>query len=255
MPFVSPVSPLELVNPGIQKSGFIPRDYTANPYGSFFGEFPMQEIPKNEWSPRIKEMVEQKRLPSDLAEQAALLPLHQGGTNSCWQFTVTYANMQMRMMIGQPIVILSPTSVVCKIKNFRDQGGWSTEGIRYGAKHGIVPASLWPINDFSRKWDTPEAWKEAEKYILADWFELKPRTFSQVMTCLLCGIPVSAGYNYMGHAVTLIDPVDLGGNEYTVRYRDNYGTGRGKNGYLVPSSSRANPDDACAPAVPLPSAA
>lgn len=236
--------------------GLIPRDYNAEPYGSlpYASSFPSELlIPRSEWDDRIREMEATKTRLSDLIDAAGLTVLDQNGTNYCWINAPAHAMEVLRVLQNQPLVRLSPASVGCKIKNFRNVGGWGTQGLEYIVNHGLVPVSLWPANAIDRQYDTAAADAERAKYRCPEWWELRPRNLDEHMSCLLSRIPVAVGLNYWGHEVLDIDPVGLGNGQYGARFNNSWGMSWGQNGRAVRTGSKLYADDAVAPRVATPS--
>jgi hypothetical protein len=139
--------------------------------------------------------------------------------------------------------------VAAPIKSYRNHGGWGSQALEYIIEKGIVPVEQWPANAISRKYYTDENLEIAEDFKVTEWYDLEPRNFGELMTCLLLRIPVAVGYNWWSHEVSAIDPVALGNGDYGVRIRNSWGMGYGTDGYAVLAERKATPDDAVAPRV------
>lgn len=205
-------------------------------------------IPRSEWQARIQEQEERKTRQSDIALQAEL-PCHdQDGIPYCWIHAPTYCMEYLRVLQGQVMVLLSATSVGCKIKNFQKQGGWGREGLQYIASHGVVPQSMWPENKLSKQYDTPEAWKKAKSFTAEEWWVLRARNLDEHISCLLHGIPVAVGLNYWEHEVTDTDAVWIDG-AIAIRFRNSWAMSWGSKGFGIRQGSKMYADDAVAPRV------
>lgn len=225
---------------------------TGYAYGKSADPYPAELlIPESEWEPRIREMEERKTRLSDIAIQAGLPCKDQNGIPYCWTHGPTHATEVIRVVQGQPLVLLSATSVGAVIKNFREQGGWGKEALQFISDRGVMPQSLWPENRLDRKYNTAANWEEARKYVALEWWELKPRNFAQHVSCLLRRIPVAVGLNYWSHEVTDYEPVILDG-EVCIRFRNSWGMSwpnAGAMGFSIRRGSKKYADDAVAPRV------
>lgn len=236
--------------------GLVPRDWNAEPFGSlpFAAAFPADMlIPENEWDDRIAEMESSKTRLTDICDQVGLTVLDQDGTNYCWINAPTHCVEVIRAVANQQLVRLSPASCGGPIKNYRNVGGWGTEGLKYIVEHGLVPQSAWPANAISRQYDTAETRELRKQYRVTEWWDLRPRNMQQLMSCLLLRIPVAVGLNWWSHEVTYMDPVALGGGKYGARIDNSWGANWGTKGRSVLSGSKVLPDDAVAPRVATPS--
>lgn len=205
-------------------------------------------IPRSEWQARIQEMEERKTRTSDLVEQAGLPCKDQASTNYCWINAPTHCMEVIRVIQGQPMVILSPASAGAEIKNYRNQGGWGKEGLMFIASRGLVPVSMWPANAIDRRYDTPAAWEEAKKYICLEWWEARPRNLDEQVSLLLRRIPTADGQNHWSHEITGYDVVWLDGAA-ALRKRNSWGMSYGSRGYFIQQGSKMLADDIVAPRV------
>lgn len=232
--------------------GLVARDHDDEPLGGFAAPFDLPVIPRSQWPALI---AEQERTQSSLwhirergLNGQRIPSLNQGQTNYCWSHGPVSAMTLIRAFMGQPYVRLSATAVAAIIKGGRNQGGWGTEALRWIAAHGCPPVDLWPPNDRSLRHDTPAMRTEAGKNKITEWYDLRPRNFDQLATCLLLNIPVAVGYNWWSHEVCAIRLRQAGG-AYVVDIWNSWGDSYGTDGIGTLSESRATPDDAVAPRV------
>lgn len=243
-----------IVNGERMLRGYFQRDWKRVPFASsniYSDSFDIPLIPRDEWPDRIKEMDETKSRNSDLLDQAGLGVLNQDSTNYCWINAPVHCVEGTRVMMNQPMVRLSPASVGAKIKNFRNVGGWGSEGLRYLVEHGCCSQDTWPPNAISRQYDTPEADKERELYKVTEWYDVvdiregASKRFERLMTCLFNRFLVAIGLNWWSHEVTAVDPVSMGSGRYGVLIDNSWGPNWGENGRSILTESKATPDDAC----------
>jgi hypothetical protein len=251
--------------------GCVPRDLQANPIGSLQGvasvrpqDLPL--IPREEWSSRIRDMAQAGARLSDIRlsggpDGSAIPSLDQNGQGYCWAYSPTAALMLLRAKSGQAASRLSAHAVGCMIKNFRDQGGWSPQAVEFIVSRGVPDVTVWPEKSMNRAHDNPATWSNADRQKIAEgWWDLAPAvydrklTFDQVMTCLLCGIPVPSDFYWWGHSVCAMDPVEVDSslrltdvNRWGIRIWNSWTDRWGDRGMSVLRGSRAVPDGATAP--------
>ena len=243
--------------------GLIPRNYAQHPVGSGLGAvagLTIPLIPRSEWSARIKEMEEAKTRLSDyrrIGNNGLPIPsLDQNGQGFCWAYSTGMALMMSRMMSNQPYVRLSPHAVACKIKGFRDEGGWGALSMEFAVKNGYPSDKFWPQKSMSRSYDTLTVWGNAEKHRVQEgYWDLDAKvydrnlTFDQVMTCLMMRIPIVGDFNWWGHSVCLLDPVEVEPGSFGVRIINSWTDNWGNLGEGVLQGNKAIPDGAVAPRV------
>jgi len=242
----------DVVVPANTGRGWIARDFTKEPFGSlpFAGGFDVPLIPRSEWPERIEEMERKKSRVTDLCDAMGVKVKNQENTNYCWINAPVHCLEIIRAVQGQTHVELSPASVGSKIKNFKNVGGWGTEGLKYLVDHGAAPVSLWPANAIDRRYDTSAADAARAKFQVDEWWDIEPGNFDAVMTCLFLRIPIAAGLSWWGHEVTFMDPVKLDGRDrFGVRIDNSWGLSWGERGRAVLTEDKATPDDAVAPRV------
>lgn len=226
-----------------------PRDYEKQPLGfmSCAPAYALPLIPRWEYDERIRDLEKaQARIP-DICDAMGLRVKNQEGTNYCWINAPVHCLEIIRVVQGQEYVELSPASVGAKIKDFRNSGGWGTEGLQYLVEHGAVPTSIWPNNAIARRYDTAAADQQRGRFQVDEWDDLPP-TFDAVADRVLNGFPVAIGLNWWGHEVTAVALVKLDGNDrYGMLIDNSWGSEWGQNGRSVLSEAKATPDDAVSP--------
>lgn len=254
------------------KRGLIPRNYSINPLGSYEGsrlfdalndELPL--TPFSEMPDIIADKVANKSQLSDIRNRGdngrPIKSLDQNGQGFCWMYSGTMAVMLLRAKANMPHVRLSAHAGACIIKNFRDQGGWGAQGLDRLRSHGQPSIEFWPEKSMSRSHDKPATWENAALHKVSEGFiDLdaaqydRNLSFQQVLTCLLCNIPVIADFNHWGHSVCLMDAVDVHPNKpatdpgrYGVRLINSWTDNWGTNGTGVLTDRKAVPDGATAP--------
>jgi len=201
--------------------GYVPRDYSRNPVGSYAGikKFDIDLIPRNEWSSRIKDLEQSKSMYADLRtignNGGHVKSLDQNGQGYCAAYSPASAITACRMRDNQPYVRLSAHGPACKVKNFRDEGGWNPQYVEWAIKNGYPDVSVWPEKSMSRSHDNAATWLNAAKHKIVDgWMDLTPPvydrnlSFDQLMTCLLLRIPCPIDLMWWRHSVCALDPIE-----------------------------------------------
>lgn len=243
--------------------GAIPRDYEVQPMGSDGGngaEMP-PIIPKSEWSARIKEMEATKSRLSDIRRNALgpgkhIPALDQGHLSYCWSYSTGMAVMLARAVANMPYVRLSPTAVAAKIKGFRNQGGWGSLSMEWAVSHGYPSETVWPNQSLQKHYDCDQTWEDAAKHkVTHGWWDLSADVYSRnlpfdvVMTLLLCRVPVVVDFNWWGHSVCAMDPVEVEPGSFGIRIINSWKDSWGDLGESVLRGSKAHPNGSVAPRV------
>lgn len=203
--------------PDGQAKGLIPRNYATHPRGCYSGikavDFPT--IPRSEWSARIRDKIAQGSQTSDILKAANIMCLDQNGRGYCWIHSGVGALMACRAIMNQPKIGLSAYSAGCKIKNFRDEGGWGAAGVDFLMEYGVCDESVWPQQGTSRSLDNPAAWENAKQYKVtqqvADLQQAdynRNLAFEQYATLWLLNSPTIDDHNWWGHSIFGCDLVE-----------------------------------------------
>lgn len=230
--------------------GYVPRDYKECPQEMFDPPANIPLIPKSEWSARIKEMEETKSRIYDLFDFDAL---DQNGNGFCWAYSSTSAVMLDRKLRNQPYVRLSAHAVACIIKNFKDEGGWCGLSAKFYRERGCPSVEFWAEQSMSRQYDKPETWENAALHkITEDWVDLTKQvydqnlTFDQLMSCLLARIPCPVDFDWWGHSVCAMDPVEVEPGSFGIRILNSWSKSWGDRGTGVLRGNKAIPMGALA---------
>lgn len=211
-------------------------------------------IPRSEWQARIQERKLQglgleaiwRR---KFGSSVGTAHLDQNGQGFCWAYSTGHAIMFTRVRDGQEAKRLSPHAVACKIKNFKDQGGWCGLSAQFARENGYPTVDTWKEKSMSRQYDNATTWNEAKQYrITEDYVDLTVNvweenlTYDQYITCLLMNLPVQSDFNWWGHSVCSVD-VDWLDGEAVPRIINSW-AGWGEEGFATLQGKRAIPDGA-----------
>lgn len=239
------------------KAGAVPRDYNVDPVEMFADPSGMPLIPRSEWDARIDEQerlqssLEHVRLSGDNGQP--IRSLDQNGQGYCWAYSVTATVMLARAAAFQPHVRLSAHAVGCKVKGFRDKGGWCGLSAKFIRENGIPSVAFWPEKSMSRSHDNAATWDDARQRIITeDWVDLtrpvwgQNLTFDQVATCLLLNVPCALDFNHWGHSVCGLRLVRVEAGSYGIKIWNSWTDGWKDRGMAVLRGQKAVPDGAVA---------
>lgn len=201
-----------VVNGEIKGHGYVPRDYRTHPAQMFAPPSDMPLIPRAEWPERIRDKDAKKSWLRDIRDTGnagqRIPSLDQNGQGFCWAYSTTHAVILLRALMNQPYVRLSAHAIGCKVKNFRDEGGWCGLSAKYHREVGCPSVAFWAEKSMSRSNDKPETWANAALHkVTEDWVDLtrdvydQNLTFEQACSCLLSDVPVPEDFNHWSHSV------------------------------------------------------
>lgn len=251
--FAAAVKPFD--SSGVSSSGFRARQA---PHLGFKGavDFPRELIYTRQ---EIKELIEeQDRTETTLwhiLKRGPKLWRNQSPSNYCWMYATFHGMQVARIIANLPAVNLSPLSAGCPCDGFRNQGGWGTNALEWLMEYGACREELWPCDEVTRnggvnrKYYTAEAKADALNYrIVEGAFDIPSRHALAKASAILRHMPVSAGYNWMGHQMLGVR-VSLAQNGSLIfTDLDSYGRG-GDFSQQALSESRGAADDMCVPRV------
>jgi hypothetical protein len=248
--------------------GLVPRDLKAQPVG-YLGELcpPMHSVdipllPRSDWSAMIKEQEDRKSglqhiWANALSNGQHIPSLDQNGQGYCWAYAVAGCLEILRAVANLPYKRMSGHSIGCRVKNYRDEGGWGALALAHAVEHGCNDIQGWPEKSMSRRNDTPESRENALLYKPTEsWVDLqspvydRDLSFDQVVTLILRDrVPVATDHFFWGHAVHAIGVVEVERNSFGILIRNSWTDRWGDRGTAVLRGSKAIPDNAVAPRV------
>jgi hypothetical protein len=191
--------------------GCVPRDYDVDPVEMRDSPDGIKLLTDSECDAYFEE---QQATESSLIHQylgdgkVAFENLDQNGQGFCWAYSTAQAIMLDRMKRHLPPVRLSAHAVACKIKNFRDEGGWCGLSAKFAREQGYPTVEAWPEKSMKRQYDTPETWANAALHkVEEDWYDLGKREWDQVLSKRqlkslgLTDTPMMLDYNRFSHSM------------------------------------------------------
>ena len=102
-----------------------------------FGDLGVPLIPESEWKDRIRDQETHKSNLYHFSKGMGLPCLDQNGTNYCWINGPVHCMEIMRLQETSVVFSLSPASAGARIKNFRNVGGWGSQGLEWMIPNGV----------------------------------------------------------------------------------------------------------------------
>ncbi len=224
--------------------GLVARDYNIQPAGMMAMPDQIPIIPRSEWDARIDEQEEKQSSLEHIrmtGNGGQMIPaLDQNGQGFCWAYSTTMAVMLVRAMNNQPYVRLSGHAIGCKVKNFRDEGGWAALSAQFHREHGCPSIAFWQEKSMARSNDNAATWDNAAKHkVTEDFADLTQSVYDQNLTvdqiasCLLQNIPVAVDYNEWSHSICAIRWVRIEKGSYGPKILNSWTDGWGDRGMGV----------------------
>lgn len=151
--------------------------------------------------------------------------------NSCAAESTVGNFTTTRVFNGLPLVEFNPWFVYNTTSGGRDGGSSIDENLEFMRKYGVAPASIWPRSKGWRAKPSAEAYAEALKYRVIEFYDIT--NAEELGSALLQGFCVTFGRS--GHAIYSIELVST----TTHRYMNSWGDW-GDKGTEVENLSRIN---------------
>lgn len=226
--------------------GLNPRDFKAEPAGchALIPKASIPKIPRSEWSARIRELEEKRALLSDMrmtGKFGSMIPsLDQNGRGYCWAHSTVSCALLLRAKDNQPFVSLSAYAIACIIKNFRDEGGWNAQSVKFMIERGCPSDQFWPQRSVSRANDNANTWTNAALHKVIEYADdVDEGDFDTQMTYALNLIPGPLDLNWWSHSICQCDPVEIEPGSFGVRIWNSWGDSWEQNGMAVLRESKA----------------
>lgn len=263
MPIIDDNNYQSFINPTVDGEvklcGTLPRDFSADPFGQgpYLAPFPdSMRIPVKDWPDLIREKDSKKSWITNLSDQVGSKVLDQDGTNFCWANGVVRALTIARVYAGEPQVMLSPASVAAPINNYRNNGGWGSNAVKFIAQNGCVPVDRWPANYWqSSKYATPENLQIAKRYRIDQWWDLRPGDTEALGSMVLQDFACPAGLSWWSHEICFTFLAVAPDGSILFGFDNSWGAGWGQNGRGTMTERKARADDCQAVKAPTPSIA
>jgi len=241
-------TPSAVMHGANEMRGYEQRDRSVDPTGGFAKPFTIPVMSRQEIKERFEEQERTKSRIYDVMQRAGVKPLNQGQTNFCWANGPTDCVQVARVLMGAEHVPLSPASLAGPIKNYRNEGGWGIQAVKYASEHGVCPQSLWPANDAKKKYDTEASRAERQKYAIAPdgWLDLPEGDWLAVFTCVALLMPGSLAHMEWQHLVGSWVAGGVASNGELMVLCRNSGYGRDNTGHSWIKESFGRPDEALA---------
>ena len=196
---------------GVSESGYVPREYGADPIGSGYASRPFPDellIPRSDWKDIIEARERNGERLIDRCEKSGVFTLDQNPSFYCWCYSTIHGVMTQMIAQNEPPRTLVPESVAGPIMNYRKQGGYCSLALAYIAEHGVADTSAWPWTSHAqankRQYFEPSR-ANAALTIVPEWYDLE--NFDQKMSALLRGMSCPSCYDYEGHATNSVEPI------------------------------------------------
>lgn len=203
----------------VRTRGAVPRDPNWRSATAAMHAVDMPLVDQGSWASLADRLARDLSRLSDIRDRAdngkPFPSLDQDGVGYCWGHSSTHANMYLRAVMHLPYVPLSAFAVCATIKQGADEGGWGAQSMDFIMDKGQPSQSVWPQGDRNyRQYDKPATWADAALHKITEgWIDMQAQeydrnlTYAQVITCVLCRVPVVVDFNWWSHSVCGIDAV------------------------------------------------
>jgi hypothetical protein len=200
----------------------------------------MALIPQSQWKGQIAAITEAKRWPQDTWDRLKLPHDSQDGLNYCWAWALKRCVQHDFLQRFGVFVDLAPESLGGSV-SWRNAGNYLDDAILWASEHGIARREFVPMHQIDPRRFKGDWEADALQIRPVEWWELGKRDMlAEVVTALLCGFTVYAGYRWWSHAIALTRLVTLDDGRMGI-YSPN---SHGDEGVIL-AGSRMVPDLGC----------
>lgn len=201
--------------------GLIPRDPITQKVG-YCSVIPPADIKVYSYDEMVDRIADQERTKSRLSDillrgdaGRPIPSTDQNGQGYCWMYGAIGALQAARAKAGLPYKQLSGHAAACKIKGFRDEGGWGALALEWILKNGCPDVEHWPEKSMSRSHDNAATWENAKLYrpedvacdLTAPNYN-RDLSYGQQLTMLIDLNPTIDDYDFWGHCTFGCDAVN-----------------------------------------------
>lgn len=209
--------------PDGQGMGLVERNFKECPVGYMECAAPFPDkflIDRAEWRDRLA-ILKKERARIGLARAAGMngkpMPSrNQASMGYCWAHSTVSAMLLARAIMNEPYADLSAYHIAATIKDFRNQGGYNSQSVKFAAEKGCASSKTWPQQGMDRSLkNKPEVLAEALRFRIPKWYDLEPGNVDQYVSSKLRNWPSANDYNWWGHSVAGDDIEDFDPNDVT----------------------------------------
>jgi hypothetical protein len=232
-----------MIMDGVMSSGYEARDYSQFSMGSVAPVYNGKRFSRREWPDMIKRQDDNHTSPWHHHKAAKAPILDQNGFPYCWMFGTVAGIMTGYAKQGLPGPHLSATAPAAQGKNYRKEGGWAGEALKYIKQFGLPTIQTWPEHSLDRRHaNNHEQQLDAQRHGVVEFLELEQQDFEMAMSILLdpdnpC--PVTMGLMWWGHLVCGLKAVQLSRNEFGIVIVNSWSENWENGGFAVLSESKA----------------
>ena len=147
--------------------------------------------------------------------------LSQGSVGSCASEAKDGGVMVIREKHGQHQVEFNAYGTYGRVNGGQDRGSSLSANLAFGRNRGCFPGYAWPRSKGWRAEPSAEAYQEASKYRILEYFRIPTRDWDAFGSALLQGYCVYWGYT--GHAIVACDLVSTEKFRYLNSWGESWG--------------------------------
>ena len=207
--------------------------------------FPDKLIPRSDWPALIQKKDAEKSWLEDMV-RGVVKCSDQNGLGYCHGYGTKGAGECCRLIMGLPYIELSGESIAGPVTNWRNAGADPADDLEQLSTYGACPQSFMdaPHSRSPKKWKA--GWEQyALNFRATEIWDIRggSKSFDFVATCALLGLACASGFQWWSHFIS--GPyrlIDLGRGKFALRYRNNWGSKWGDDGFVDFQEGKGDPD-------------